>query len=380
MWLIQLYPFIYTRFCSENILLYNVQTKKYYILPSYDEIQILNRFSLILLDKYGDKSQLSITVKKETLGTVQKVDTLSQYILPNFDFRLAEYLDRFTKANWDNKFIKERYINKLVINLTNEFDLITGEIRTKGKEIMKAELLHSLWEKKFEFKNLIRISINTNYYALKENYSTISLMVDFCETTLNVPLNDFVNHVKDYLSIKCKIIILIMNLDGSTVNIVKDVIEKYNVQVCVFLNSMNDYNLLAYSDLLMCNNIIININSESRSLDFDNLLGYSIEDTFVHNPTLDKILQKEYFNLLYWGNAYIDYVGDVYINRNIPIGNITTWKDIDFCRFLDSNSLWKLIRRNFLPCNKCCFQNVCPPITIFEYITNKSYCLHKNIT
>lgn len=83
---------------------------------------------------------------------MQKVDTLSQYILPNFDFRLAEYLDRFTKANWDNKFIKERYINKLVINLTNEFDLITGEIRTKGKEIMKAELLHSLWEKNLNLK------------------------------------------------------------------------------------------------------------------------------------------------------------------------------------------------------------------------------------
>lgn len=380
MWLIQLYPFIYTHFCSENILLYNIQTKKYYILPSYDEIQIINRFSLILLDKYGDKSQLSLTVKKETLGTVQKVDTLSQCVLPNFDIRLAEYLDWFTKADWDNKFIKERYINKLVINLTNTFDLFTGEIRAEGKEIMKAELLHSLWKKKSEFKNLIQISINTNYNALKENYSTISLMVDFYETTLNIPLNDFVNNVKGYLSIKCKIIILIMYLNDNIVKIIKEVIEKYNVQVCIFLNSINDYNLLAHNNLLMHSNIIININSESNSPDLDNLLGYSIEDTFVHNPTFEKILQKEYFNLLYWGNAYINYVGDVYINRNIPIGNITTWKDIDFCRFLDSNSLWKLIRKNFLPCNKCCFQNVCPPITIFEDITNKSYCLHRIIT
>lgn len=94
--------------------------------------------------------------------------------------------------------------------------------------------------------------------------------------------------------------------------------------------------------------------------------------------TKQQIFCNQVLNVNFWGQLFITPNGKIYTNLNLKaIGNM----DEDLFEIISrelrhTNSSWKLVRKNIPFCNKCLFNNLCPPPSNYEfYIGQFNLCM-----
>lgn len=377
MLLIQLYPFIYTDAESNNVLLYNTLNSEFKLLNFPSKISTINRTTFIV-KKNPINNKLADIIVNNSLGIVQKTNMQNHQILLDYSSVLTQYYNSFIMPEWGSKFVEERYISRLIINMTNFFDLFTNTMN-KGIEretIMNSKTFHQLWTNLSRFKNLKKICLNTSWDALKKHVSTISMFINnYKDIDINIPIHDFLQHKQEILEIyKGKINLMVYNIDNSLKKLIFGTSHLKYIPIHIFITSIEDYLLLESWNVLEKENISIEINSNGEKQFLEDLLRYEITDIFNSPLSLNQILRKEKVNILYWGDSFIDLYGNWLIAPNTSIGNINNWDNIKFNMLLSEDSLWRKTRINFEPCHNCCFRNICPPISIIELQSKKHFC------
>jgi len=96
-------------------------------------------------------------------------------------------------------------------------------------------------------------------------------------------------------------------------------------------------------------------------------------DIVDSNPTMIDLFQKQHINPLFFGKLFILPDGKVYSNLyKRSIGDIANSAAFDLIqKELIINNSWRFLRRNVTPCKKCVFQDLCPPISSYEFAMGK---------
>lgn len=97
------------------------------------------------------------------------------------------------------------------------------------------------------------------------------------------------------------------------------------------------------------------------------------EDIVEAQPSQKEILKREIMNTANFGRLTILSNGDIHANVNRPkIGTLgeNTLHDVLYEEMNGGNSWWAL-RSEALPCRDCIYQQLCPPISNYEYVIGR---------
>jgi pseudo-rSAM protein len=104
-------------------------------------------------------------------------------------------------------------------------------------------------------------------------------------------------------------------------------------------------------------------------------------DILSEKPSLDDIFCRMNINKFFYGKLFVLPNGDVHSNINSQnIGSIHTHSlsGLVLMEKMDGSS-WKAIRSKIEPCRYCLYENICPPISNYEYVLGRyNLCNIKN--
>lgn len=111
----------------------------------------------------------------------------------------------------------------------------------------------------------------------------------------------------------------------------------------------------------------------SNSEYIEQCLSFSINDLFEDVIDMKTLIQNNYMNTNLFGKLIFLPSGEVKVSNNSKIiGNIY---EQDILDILLQNKKWendwKILRKNYEPCNNCIYQNICPPVSDYELVLNK---------
>ncbi len=111
---------------------------------------------------------------------------------------------------------------------------------------------------------------------------------------------------------------------------------------------------------------------------FEENLYIEREDIQAEKPSLKDIYTKESVNPVDFGYLSILPNGRIYANINNP-GLGTLGKDSIYnilMKEMNDGKSWRKIRKNVLPCKRCTFEKLCPPITDYNMFIRKNDLCH----
>ncbi len=127
----------------------------------------------------------------------------------------------------------------------------------------------------------------------------------------------------------------------------------------------------------------INPYFDGNNIDFfKNNVFIEEEDILGEKKEMKQILSNEAINSFYFGRTMISPDGNVFVNPGgTKLGNLynNSISEIVFNE-MDDSKFWMLTRNKVLPCSKCVYCNLCPPISNYELAIGQfNLChIHKN--
>ena len=378
MLLIQLYPFTYLDSSNNNLLLYNTLNNKFKFIKNNVSIHVENRTSLIL-DENTINSNIASEIAQEQYGYIHFTQSLSNNKIMDYYSVLTKYYNDYTTQEWDNKFIVENYIDKIVLNISESIDLFTGSIQrpTTFHQIINKHTINEVGSHISNFKKLTKLSINTDYKALIVCINEINKLTKKCyNIELNIPFSDFQLQQENILKLfNGKINLIINNLNHNIKDDLFYHIDKNNnVYFKVVISSEFELNLLESWGLLNNSKLSLEIASNQKEDKLQDLLCYDFSEIINSKQSVEQIIRKENINTLYWGELFIKSNGNLMSNPIFSIGNINDWSNINFGLLLSETSIWRSTRNRFVPCRWCVLRNICPPVSLIELLSQKQFC------
>lgn len=116
-----------------------------------------------------------------------------------------------------------------------------------------------------------------------------------------------------------------------------------------------------------------------KNLDFFKEIVFIDKDTILSaNPSQKDIFSREVANKNFFGKLTVMSNGDIYSSANEPcVGNIKkdSIYDVMFNE-LYKRKTWFRVRPNVMPCKKCLYNLLCPPISNYEIILRRNNLCH----
>ena len=290
MLLIQLYPFTYLDSSNNNLLLYNTLNNKFKFIKNNVSIHVENRTSLIL-DENTINSNIASEITQEQYGYTHFAKSFSNKKIMDYYSVLTKYYNDYTTQEWDNKFIVENYIDKIVLNISESIDLFTGSIQrpTTFHQIINKHTIDEVGSHISNFKKLTKLSINTNYKALIVFINEINKLAKKCyNIELNIPFSDFQLQQENILKLfNGKINLIINNLNHNIKDDLFYHIDKNNnVYFKVVISSEFELNLLESWGLLNNSKLSLEIASNQKEDKLQDLLCYDFSEIINSKQSL----------------------------------------------------------------------------------------------
>lgn len=378
---------VYVQRSKQEILFYNIYNKKNYVYKISDEVCNVEN-NRVVWKEYNKEVDLLIDFI-ESNGMGRKVNSQKPFFIlkNNFDIlyeMFSSIIEREDAKLCTNSFVslvvclnqwKESDINEDILNFQGLFNINEQKENIKGEVIKKLLTCYS-------FKNFKKIVFTgEDIFSIPLFYE----LLDFCENRYKVELlisfSDYLKIKKDinfflFKNINIRVMCDAFYLSTSEIKLFNDVtiIGDIYVKNGDEVKKIRKYNIEKY---ISCINIIPYY---KNNIDFlSHILTYSVKDILRTKHSIIQIIRNKLINELFWGKLIIQEDGTVYTGPNHFVGNI---KIIPFQNILyqagEVGSLWRYTRRSFKFCQDCIFQNLCPPVSSIEILTNRVFCDRKN--
>lgn len=190
------------------------------------------------------------------------------------------------------------------------------------------------------------------------------------------PLQDYQYIASDMSELGInKVILLVHEVTKDSLHMMSQfMLDKNVMSFWVYISSMEDYVKLQNAGMLLNKKVLIKCNSFGNLGNLKTLLSYSVDDILSTKNSKNNCIRNDWINLNFWGDLFVNALGDVLIAGSNVIGNIYNWNNIQFGKLLSEESLWRMVRRDKDKCKTCLFRNICPPISLIEKKFNSTFC------
>ena len=242
-----------------------------------------------------------------------------------------------------------------------------------------------------DYLNLFKIIRNSNIYKINlVNTTNINDEKKIYKYLSRMPL--MVELFMHYLHFNKNILEEISKYDNYKLNILIDnkvqyskIVELKNIKNMIFTIIISNDNDLKYIvrifDDLNITNFIIKPLYTKQNYDFFKENVFIDQNIFMEYPIqLDDILINKVLNTNYFGKLTILPNGDIIstFSKN-KLGNLFNENlKLAIYKELKGKRSWKLTRQNIIPCKKCIFNEMCPPISNYEIVVKKMICVISN--
>jgi len=302
--------------------------------------------------------QLKLTGQKSTLEYGKYLNELTLYLnnVPNQVFSDYSELYKQTTGYYSNSSLLKQLDFMLIESIIekNKYSYLQ-KINLAGGDILQHP----------EINNIIGLLNNLNYF--------ISYFLPY--SVINIENINILNNVNQKNSV-LKILFpsgITSNIVANTIALLKEgkatqyftfIIEEESklaeIEKIIEQNKIEKYQIIPYFNGL--------------NIDFFKEMVYLEEQTLLDlKQNQKKIFANISLNQLNFGRLTILSNGDVYGNVNFPkLGNIKKQELMD-CIFneVSNSKSWLLTRNKVKPCKNCIYQDLCPPISDYEFIINQ---------
>ncbi|MCL2510541.1 MAG: hypothetical protein FWF09_00660 [Bacteroidales bacterium] len=396
------FPFVYISKCKNNILFYNtisgesivfknniaivklvnkLEQQEYACVVNENEIDKLNQvnFFKLLVEKnlgyYIDKQKIELLPVTTRCAEINKSDFTAQ-------FRNHEYI-------MENLREITFHINNGMGNLINE----ANQLRTHKShkqflfpiyEPQTSELLLSKIKKVIGDMETNKLSINIlggNVFRYSQIESLINILNN---TTYNIiyyfHYNDWIeDHSQQILSLinenDTKIILVDSPFDEIQFKLWEAVVEQKNVRIEFLVESEEQIEEveIIINKFKLRNYVFRPYYNENNYDFFKENVFVSEEDILSVKESLFELITKKISSPAFFGKLTIDVHENVYSNINLPpAGNIDSLnlKHLIYDLITNEESIWLKSKLKAVPCNKCIYNLLCPPISNYELVLN----------
>lgn len=152
-------------------------------------------------------------------------------------------------------------------------------------------------------------------------------------------------------------------------------IKGLNAKFSFVINSENDFSEIEKNiqELNIENYVILPYFNKTNMSFFRNNVFIKKRNIFEAKPSQNEIFSRHEVNPISFGKLYITNDGTIYSNlNNSSLGNI---HDISIYeavyKEMYNGKSWRKLRINVRPCNNCTYNQLCPPISNYEYVIGK---------
>lgn len=369
MYVIRLYPYVFSDIEGNKVFLFDTLHKKYISLHFSGEIKQKNKLTFLVNDTKINNKNIYI-IQTCYYGIVDKTNDSDEMFLEDSISAVQKYFDSFFSKPASRNYITDYLITEIKIEL---FD------KKANDNIMSENTIGSLITILPFLQNVNNIIVTVNSKCLAKYHSVLKKILRR-ETSVKIII-DIQELKKDHKTIfkwfEPKIIyIRVCNIDNFSMETFKYLKSTYpNTNFIFEVNSRKEFELITGSDSLPKSNISFEINPNTNETEKRILLRYQLSDLLDSSLSVVNMIKNEWINQLFWGVLTINHNGDIYSNLYMKIGNLKDWDAIKFEKLVQNDSIWRYTRKKHPKCTRCMFRNICPPVSIYE--SNKVYC--KNI-
>lgn len=371
MLLIRVYPFVFIDHIENKVILYNTKASSFRIFEIENGIRVFNE-STFSMESSLVNSNVAREIKQSNLGLYDEVPSLQNFYLADISSEVSDRLDELcNKSVYDAKDL----IKRLIVSLSPTLDVFSGmdlALHSTNTQMIDVKFFQS-------FTRLTSLSgiffyIDKNVVATFSKYYAELLLNYYVEVA--APLRDYQHIAKDMSNLGInKVILLVHEVTKDSLDMMSRLITDKNVmRFWVYLSSAEDYIKLQKVGMLLNKKVQIKCNPFGNFSNLKTLLSYNIDDVLLTKISKNNCIRNDWINLNFWGDLFVNALGEVLIASSKVIGNIYEWNDIQFGKLLSEESLWRMVRRSKDKCNACLFRNICPPISLIEKKFNSTFC------
>lgn len=368
---LQFYNYIYFAYTDSEILLFNTINNQAFVFSISAELYHLWN-GIMIIDAVNDETRYFLNmVSQKKLGQISKYSQENKYyISQDFHTRLFEWKE-YLKNQIDNNFIANNFINVLTLFLDSYYEPFTFEHKTSIiMNKMDITFLKTFLEKGYfsKLNKMQMVGTLDSCISIKESLIQLSKRV---KIELFIPIQEIDERsFRELKEIEVKLSVISI---GYTPKI-STILKNRNINIIYIINNEKDILYLKQENLLYDTRITIRF-SDNCNLKFrQKYLCYSIKDLLKEHISIDKIIINELCNELSWGKLIINSHGNILSHPRRTIGNINNIEKVEYKDLLSDESLWVMTRKKFPKCICCLYNNLCPPLTLGEILSEHVFC------
>lgn len=221
-------------------------------------------------------------------------------------------------------------------------------IRIFGGDIFKYSQIQELDKLLFDFTQIVEYNIH--YKNLYNNINSINVLNK--NSALNILIDEDID----------------IDILNATIKSVE--YNHFNYKLNFVVDNDNSFNIVDKIISIIKNDLFVIYPFYNKTnIDFfKKKIFIKKKDIFEIKPSMNDIFLRQTLNSINFGKLYIKCNGGLFSNlNNNKIGNINenTLYDAVYYEMGNGKNWWKL-RTNVLPCKKCLFNLLCPPISNYE--------------
>lgn len=385
---IQILPEIYFQKDISHLLFYNTITGIFF-LYEIDESDYKVYENIIIF--YISSENIEILLKElSDLNWIFILPSIPEKIFArnNYTYLHAEY-DKLLNTDF---FSKRDNLKDYLFNLTICIDSMDVKVEKDQFLNKQNAIFYSVEDSiidlkrikdifnKYEFCYLQKITfLGDTIFVMPEFKELVSFLKQNYNIWIVISYSDFINYKKEREY---------KDFDGINYNIIcddlfrqkckaKNVIFEDNLEYSFYIKNSKDIEFLEkYINHFTGINITPIPLYDNNKEFLKPLLSFGIKDMLSLKRNEIQIIRRSLINDLFWGKLIICNDGNVYSNIYAKsLGNI--YKD-DFLKILYNASKdklsWLFSRNKYHKCCQCCCNNLCPPVTSYEIISDDVYC------
>lgn len=374
---VQFYNHIYHTYNDSLLLIYDTINNEYYTLAINKENFTVQDGNIITIENPQKEESKSLidTINRNHLGIIGGPN--DKYFKYNDYVAYINKLEKYITPNSNNTYIASYYINEITIYMDSLYEpfSLTDTIKDVSNltPICKDQLIGLFAG--FGFKSLAKVNFIgafASYLVLKD---FIYALLDRCEVEYMCSVNEYTK-ISQTAPKNLKLNVII----DETITFQKLFPEISNlVKTTFIIKKEADIHFLENEELHNVKEPTIIFSCTGDTSYLKRYLNYSVDDIFDSPIPMNQIIKNELINELYWGKLTITSDGRLLSFPKKDIGNINTPDKIDLCKLLEKDSLWKYNRKKNNYCGSCCFNCLCPSLSLVEIMSNQIFCNFKNI-
>lgn len=371
---LQFHDYIYFKHTNSEILLYDTINNQTFVFNIAEQKYILDQ-DIMMIEPVDDeiKRFLKIISEKHLCAISDFACKKKYFFNHGYNVRLNRW-GKYINTQIDNNFIANNYVNVLTIFIDSFYEPFTFEpTKSLVTNTISITLLEFLFQKGY-FNNLTRVELVGKLASFIYIENILNQLSKRVNIEIFIPIHEFDEYRCSQLK-KIKISVSLIS-DGYSSNIVMPLKNK-DINILLIINKKNDISQLKENGLLSNSRIICRFSNKCSVKFLKKYLSYTIKDVFEKPISITKAIINELCNELYWGKLTINIDGDMLSYPHIKIGHIGNMQQANFGALLSDESLWLKIRKKNSKCISCCYNCLCPPLTLIELLSKQVFCEHK---